>query len=181
MFAILDNLLPLFSLGLGVANTQQTDPSQLVTRVPSYEMFAQSYFSTSFPDVFLRPGLRLAFEPSTNIEQPRGIHITEKSYRSALELGVLYNGYLVPSLLLSGTLVARRLQLESDSSVIVRNSNDLTRTEWLAQGGVTLGLGLPVIELAVVIEPFYRFIWLQKDERQRSQWGFDVSYALSIL
>lgn len=181
MFAILDSLSPLLSLGLGVANTQQTDTSQLVTRIPSYELFAQSYLSTSVPEVFVRPGIRLSYEPPANIEQPRGINITEKSYRTGLEVGVLYNGYLVPSLVLTGTLVARRLQLESDSSVIFRNPNDLTRTEWLAQGGITVGLGLPVKELSVVIEPFYRFIWLQKDERQRCQWGFDVSYALSIL
>ena len=47
-------------------------------------------------------------------------------------------------------------------------------------GTLNLGLGLPIEGGKLVLEPFYRFVWIAKDTRQASQWGIDASWSLSF-
>lgn len=180
MFATLNEFLPLLSLGLGYASAELKDASNLVSEVPSYEIFTQSYIATPRSELFLRPALRLSYEPPAKLEQPQSLYINERTITAALEFGVLWNGFLVPSLTIQGALATRALSLKTSTPITSTASNPISRTEYLWQTAATIGLGLPVEQGSIIIEPFYRFIKIQDDLRQSHQWGIDVSYAIKL-
>ena len=180
MFAILDSLLPLVSLGLGIAEGGLTDASGLVTRIPSYEIFAQGYFSTSSPHVFLRPAVRFSYAPSQSFEQPQAVALAERTFKGLGEVAILYNGLLVPALTVHAGWLRQKITLDTNSFVQKDAHLDLSRTENLWQFGLTLGLGLPMAQGRIVIEPFYRLVRIEEDQRQQPQWGVDLSIAIPV-
>ena len=176
----LDLISNLLSFGVAFVNTTVTDASGLSEQVPSYEVFAQCYLNLSSESLFLRPAVRLSYEPSPDIERSKSVAITEKNFKSAVELGLLYNWHLVPTMSLQGALIRRSLDLSLDSKISRDSKHDISRTEYLWQGGLTVGLGVPVLQGDLVLEPFYRFIRQNSDDRRNHQWGLDVSYAISV-
>lgn len=181
MFAIPETLSPLLSLGIGYVNSNLLDSSELSTRIPGYEVFAQVYAPLPADNFYLRPSLRFSYEPESNEELPKSLSLREQTIKSAAELGVLYNSIIVPAFTLQGALLYRTLKLYTASPVSGTAANSLSRRETLWQAAVTASLGIPVANGDLMVEPFYRLIQIQADNRQSTQWGFDVSYALPVF
>jgi hypothetical protein len=173
---LISNIL---SLGLAYVSTTYTDASGLTDQVPGYDLFVQGYLNLPHESLFLRPALRMSFEPPAVAERPKAISISEKNYKSALEIGLLFNGPLVPVITVQGALVRRSLELKTNDRIGSDSKHDMNRTEYLWQSGITLGLGLPMMGGDIVVEPFYRFVKIGTDERQDQQWGLDLSYVLT--
>jgi len=170
----------LLSFGLALVNSNLVDVSGLSDRLPSYEIFAQGYVRLPAERIFMRPALRFAYEPKANLESAKAAAIKEETIKSIAEVGLLYNGFVVPVVALQGAYLRRKLTLTSSPPLDTAIGNDLTRAEYYWQGAMTLGLGLPALKGDLIIEPFYRLVRIVDDKRHRSQWGIDLSYALDI-
>ncbi|MEY3902387.1 MAG: hypothetical protein RL189_1693 [Pseudomonadota bacterium] len=181
MFAIPETFSPLLSLGIGLVNSQLLDSSELATRIPSYEVFAQVYASLPEENFYLRPAVRFSYEPESNVELPTSLSLREQTIKAAAELGLLYNGIIVPAVTLQGAMLSRNLRLYTADPVIASSANSLSRRETLWQAAVTAGVGFPFADGSLVVEPFYRLMQIQDDNRQSTQWGCDVSYALPVF
>ncbi len=170
----------LLSLGLAFVNSNVVDASGLSDRLPSYEIFTQSYVRLPAERLFIRPALRFAYEPKADLESAKSAAIKEETLKSHAEVGLLYDGLVVPVVALHGAYLRRKLTLTSSSPLDTGAGNDLTRAEYFWQGGITFGLGLPALNGDLIIEPFYRLVRIVDDKRHRSQWGIDLSYALHM-
>ena len=175
----LDPLMNLISLGAAFAASNRNDGGGVTSRIHHYEVFAQSYVSLPAENLFLRPGVRFGYEHIPDEQAPQSIKIREQSFRGGLELGILYESFMVPSISLQAGVMRRKLTLDT-SSQITSKSTDFPTIEWLPLGTLNLGLGIPIEGGKLVLEPFYRFVWIAKDTRQTSQWGIDASWSLSF-
>ena len=175
----LDPLMNLISLGAAFAASNRNDGGGVTSRIHHYEVFAQSYLKSPADNLFLRSGVRLGYEHIPDEEAPQSIKIREQSFRGGFELGILYEGLMVPSISLQAGALRRKLTLDT-SSQITSKSTDFPTIEWLPMGTLNLGLGLPIEGGKLDLEPFYRFVWIAKDTRQASQWGIDASWSLSF-
>ncbi len=175
----LDPLMNLISLGAAFAASNRNDGGGVTSRIHHYEVFAQSYLKLPANNLFLRSGVRLGYEHIPDEEAPQSIKIREQSFRGGFELGILYEGLMVPSISLQAGVLRRKLTLDT-SSQITSKSTDFPMIEWLPMGILNLGLGLPIEGGKLILEPFYRFVWIAKDTRQTSQWGIDASWSLSF-
>jgi hypothetical protein len=169
----------LISLGAAFAASNRNDGGGVTSRIHHYEVFAQSYLKLPANNLFLRSGVRLGYEHIPDEEAPQSIKIREQSFRGGFELGILYEGLMVPSISLQAGVLRRKLTLDT-SSQITSKSTDFPMIEWLPMGILNLGLGLPIEGGKLILEPFYRFVWIAKDTRQTSQWGIDASWSLSF-
>jgi hypothetical protein len=181
VFAILETLSPLLSLGVGFVNSNVLDSSELTTSIPGYEVFAQVYAQLPADNIYLRPAFRLSYEPETNEELPSSLGLREQTFKSAAELGILYNSIIVPAITLQGALLSRSLKLYTSAPVSGSGANSLSRAETLWQAAVTASVGIPFAGGSLVVEPYYRLVEIQGDNRQSTQWGCDVSYALPVF
>lgn len=175
----LDPLMNLISLGAAFAASNRNDGGGVTARVHHYEVFAHSYLRSHSEVLFFRPGVRFGYEQIPDEEAPQAIKIREQSFRGGLELGILYEGVMVPSVSLQAGVLRRQLMLEKGSQII-SESRSFPTTEWLPTATMNLGLGLPLEGGKLILEPFYRFVWIAKDTRQTTQWGLDASWALSV-
>ena len=170
----------LLSIGLAFVNSNVVDASGLSDRLPSYEILTQSYIQLPADRLFIRPALRFAYEPKADLESAKAAAIKEETLKSLAEVGLLYNGFVVPVVALHGAYLRRTLTLASSTPLDTTAGNDLSRAEYFWQGGIMLGVGLPALDGDLIIEPFYRIVRIVDDKRHRSQWGIDLSYALHM-
>ncbi|NBX18111.1 MAG: hypothetical protein EBR09_12180 [Proteobacteria bacterium] len=172
---IISNIL---SLGAALVNTQVKDAAGLSDQIASYELFAQGYLGLPAESWFVRPAIRVSYEPAADVERPKAVAITERNFKALIDLGLVCDWYVVPAISLQGGIVRRKIDLTSNSRIGSDSSHSISATEYLWQQGASLGLGLPVLDGAVIIEPHFRVIDLRGDERQKFQWGIDLSYAI---
>jgi len=179
VFALFDSLLPILSLGITVAGAERLDGGVTTTNLRDYELFAQSYFSLPWDGVFVRPGSRFGFghQASDGLKSP--IRIVETTYKAGADLALLYSGVVVPTVSLQGFILKRSLKLSQPDDV-TSNSNLMNRTEWLYSSAVSLGLGVPILDGRILLEPFYRFVQIEADVRQDHLYGFDLSVSLDF-
>lgn len=175
----LEPLMNLISLGAAFAASNRNDGGGVTSRIHHYEVFAHSYLRSRSEGLFFRPGVRFGYEHIPDEEAPQSIKIREQSFRGGLELGILYEGFMVPSVSLQAGVLRRQLTLEKGAQVI-SESKSFPTIEWLPTTTMNLGLGVPIEGGKLILEPFYRFVWIAKDTRQTSQWGIDASWALSV-
>lgn len=179
MFVPLDGLLPIMSLGVAFASSERIDAGLTTSTLVSVELLTQGYLPLPLGNIFLRPGARLGveFQPSDTPDTP--IRISEKGYKAGAELGVVYNGIVVPTVSLHSMVLMRQLSLKKPEDVPTR-SNLVDNTEWLFSNNVTIGLGIPLQNGRLLVEPFYRFVQVSNDERKTYSVGLDLSYALEL-
>lgn len=171
-------MLNLLSIGASFAISERQDGSDIKTQIQHYELFAQNYYKTPMENLFIRTGLRFAYEALPQEDSPQWLSISEKTLRSGLELGFVYDVNFIPSLSMHSSLLRRTLELETNGA-IVSSSRHYPLTEWLPSQAINIGLGLPIEGGRALIEPFYRWIWIGGDARQKAQWGVDASFAIS--
>lgn len=179
MFAGLDPLLQIISIGAAFSVSNRNDGSDVYTKVQHYELCSQSYIQLPFERIFLRPGIRLGFDHIPDEGAPQWLSISERTFEGGLELGIIFDGLLVPSISWQSHLLARRLTLKT-GGLVHSGSGHFPRTEWLNSNAVNLGLGLPIEGGKVLVEPFYRRVWVKGDERQSERWGIEASWEFPL-
>lgn len=179
LFVVSETLGRLLSIGAAIAVSDRNDGSDVSTRIHHYEIFAQNYFQTRFENFFWRPGFRVGYENLPKDDSPRWISVAEKTSRVGFELGLVYDGYLIPSITTQSAIIMRKLWLRTAGSVS-SSSKNFERTEWLPVQAFSIGLGLPIEGGKALIEPFYRVLWIGGDSRQTSHWGIEFSLPIRL-
>jgi hypothetical protein len=179
VFALFDALLPMLSLGVAIAGAERTDAGSTTSQINEYESFAQSYVSLPWNGFYIRPGVRLGFGHQ-NADGPQNpIRIFETTYKAGAEFALIFSGIVIPSVSLQGFILNRTLKLSRPDNVS-NTANLMNRTEWLNARAITLGLGIPIADGRVIVEPFYRFVHIYGDERQDHLVGLDLSVSLNF-
>jgi len=175
-----NGLFSILSVGLGISSGDRLDAAHMRASLYDASFFVQTYAPSLVERFYLRPGIRFGYETTAEAEPPQAVHINERTYKSGVECALLYDWLMIPAISLQGNLLRRTLQLQT-AAPIVQGLDAISSSEWLWETSLSFGLGLPIAQGAVVIEPFYRRRWIQRDSRQTSQWGLDVSAALPTL
>jgi hypothetical protein len=140
------------------------------------ELVVLGYAPTGAPRVFLRPGLRVGFAGLDQAEMPQAIRMHEYDVDAVAELGVLYDGVVIPSLALGVGGVAR--WVTSDLDAPVSGSSSETRFELMPALQAQAGLGVPLLRGALVLEPFVRYDHVFGDDRVGWGVGLDATIAI---
>lgn len=137
----------------------------------AYELPTYVYLPI-YGDLHARTGLRLAYSDSQP-EMPKGISFRETDYSYALEAGIVYDWYVIPSLSFGFGTINRTIKVSTHSKI--EDNNAFDRKEKLGFWTMQLGTGIPVARGLVVFEPFYRYQKIKSDERTQSAIGFEMT------
>lgn len=125
------------------------------------------------PRWFLRPGVRLGYAGLEQAQSSYGAGIEEHSVQGTAELGLQYDAWLVPALSVGAG--AQRREIAFVGRGIVAGSDVLDRTEWLGLLYAQAGLGVPLWDGLIVIEPYARVQHTFSDARSLLQLGADIT------
>jgi hypothetical protein len=167
--------LPSYALGvsLGFLRQQALGAETETSFVPSLVGFG---YLPAAPRLFLRPGLRLGYEGLSQAPSSYGARVRERGVQGTLELGVVYDAWLVPSL--TGGAGVDYRSVDFVGRGIVADSDALDRTEWLGLVYAQAGLGVPLFRGAFMIEPYARLQHTFSDDRSLLQLGLDLTFSL---
>lgn len=140
------------------------------------EVVVVGYVDTRASRVYVRPGLRVGFAGLDQAEMPQAIQMREYDLDAVAELGVLYDGVVIPSLAVGAGGVARWITREVDSPV--SGGAGETRFELLPAVQAQVGLGVPLARGGLVLEPFVRYDHVFGDDRVG--WGVGVDATIVI-
>ncbi|NBW80737.1 hypothetical protein EBR21_03190 [bacterium] len=178
MPALFNIFLPVLSVGLGYGGSSQTDSSNIEIQVPSFEFFGQGYVPLPVENLYLRPTARIGYETPDRTDDAQSLSIKESTLKSVLEMGVVHDGLVVPAVSIQAGMMKRSLSLQTSSPILSAGGGSLTRSEYLWNFAATLGVGIPVLNGRIILEPYYRFVRIETDMRQRTQIGVDLSLAI---
>ncbi len=157
-------------LSLGFLRVQELGDVHRFSFIPSLVGFA---YVPVLPRVYLRPGLRLGYSGLQQAQFSHGAGVEEHSLQGTAELGVQYDAWLVPALSVGGG--AQRREIDFMGRGIVVDSDAIDRTEWLGLLYAQVGLGLPLWDGLLVIEPYARVQHTFSDARSLLQLGADIT------
>jgi hypothetical protein len=164
-----------FALGASAGFVRQKDLGGAMTNqfVPS--LVGLAYLNVA-PRLYLRPGARLGI---TGLVQPSAAsdaHIEEHGVQGRAEIGVLYDGWVIPALAVGTGIESRDIEFATAGNV--QSSGLADRTEWLGSLYAQAGLGVPLLRGFIVIEPYYRLVHTFSDDRSSTELGLDLTFAL---
>ena len=157
-------------VSLGFLRVQELGAVHRHSFVPSLVGLA---YVPLLPRVFLRPGLRLGYAGLDQAQFSHGAGIEERGWLGSAELGVQYDAWLVPAL--SVGVGAQRREIDFVGRGIVADSDVIDRTEWLGLVYAQVGLGVPLLDGLIVIEPYARVQRTFSDARSLLQVGSDIT------
>ncbi|MET0409999.1 MAG: hypothetical protein ABW217_01820 [Polyangiaceae bacterium] len=128
------------------------------------------------PRVYLRPGVRIGYVGLDQPEHSAGARIDERGVQGTVELGVLYDAWLVPAFALGAGSNVRWIDFVAGDNVM--ESIAIDRTEVLGLVYAQAGIGLPLFGSAVVVEPYLRLQVTFADDRALFQYGADLTFGL---
>ena len=128
------------------------------------------------PRLFLRPGLRLGYTGLNQGDASYGARIEERGVQGTAELGISYDAWLVPAFAVGTGLDYRSVNFVGRG--IVADSDAIDRKEWLGLAFAQAGVGVPLFQGALVVEPYARLQYTLSDDRSLWQLGLDLSFAL---
>lgn len=160
-----------WAVGLGIGAFSQPDQTWGVAP----ELVAYRYLPLVAP-WFLRVGARVAMRGLDQSQLAGQIGITEHDIVGAGEAGVLYNWKVVPTFVIGASYTWRLLNLSNHSEIDSSASRTPSATY---HPGVYLqqSVGLPLWGGAVVVEPYYRYEFVQGDRRLGSRIGIEASFG----
>ncbi len=133
------------------------------------------YMSSPWRKLLLRPGVRLGFTGLDQAEMPAGLQIDEYDVTIGSEIGLVYNGVVMPAVSFGVEGVVRTIRTQTSSFVDSPSDRDI---EFLPGIYAQLGLALPIIHRQVIVEPFWRYEQVFDDPRINWRLGIDVAIAL---
>lgn len=158
-----------WAVGLGVGAFAQ--PDQTWGIVP--EVVGYWYHAISTP-WFLRAGARVAVRGIDQSQLAGQIGIIERDVVGAGEVAVLYNWRVVPAFTVGASFAWRQLRLRNHSEI---DSSAERTPRWTHHSGlyVQQGVGLPLWGGKVMVEPYYRYEFVQGDVRLGGRLGIEVT------
>lgn len=167
------------AVGLGASLTERMSTQNYLTREKAPELSAYGYFPllpSFFPDFWLRSALRLGYNWSQP-EMSDSLRVVENTFRSSVEVGLVYSWVLIPSISVGGGSLVRSVHLETQSP-IVSSKMDSGRTDFYPFLQVQAGVGIPLNGGLFVLEPYARSQWVFGDSRYQWAYGFDFSVEI---
>ena len=122
---------------------------------------------------YARPGIRLGFQGLLQAEMPSQVAVEERGPTAAVEVGILNDGIVVPSLTFGAGAVYRFIRLHTEGNVA--RSGKLDRQELLGLLYAQLGIGIPIEGGRFMVEPYLRLQKTMSDDRSLLQFGWDVT------
>ena len=139
------------------------------------ELVVLGYVATPAEQLWIRPGFRLAYV-TEQPEMPRALRLEERDLVSSLELGVVYDWYVIPSLHVGGGMARRSIVLKTAEPVEKKES--INTTESLYFSHYQFGVGFPFGKGLAVAEPFYRYSVYSRDNRISSHYGIELTFQI---
>ena len=163
------------ALGLSGGVVRRNDYGDRTRSAFVPEIVGFSYFGAG--RVHLRPGLRMGFARFGGADVPGALRFKERDTTLTGEVGLLFDGVLIPTLTAGGGVRLRSLALTLGRS-IEAETEPISGWEALPTAYVQASLGMPVSEAPLVIEPFARFEHIAGDDRSRWRFGLDITIEL---
>ncbi|MCA2959189.1 MAG: hypothetical protein IOD12_02995 [Silvanigrellales bacterium] len=161
-------------LGLGFQNRNEYGTGSFSRFHPEFVTYG--YLGGFLGPVWLRPGLRVAYA-SEQPEMPQGLRVEERDLSFGGELGFVYDWYVVPSLALGGGVISRQVKLVT-KGVISSSENDISKKETLPFLHLQAGVGIPLWKGFMVVEPLYRYSWVERDARITYTYGLEMTFQI---
>ena len=140
------------------------------------ELWAGAYLDGPRERVYWRPALRIGFVGLDQAEMPGALQIEERDATVSAELGAVYDGVVVPSLAIGAGPVLRFIDFQT-ADPVTAESDPISNTELLGRVYVQLGVGLPLLGGALVLEPSARIQQVFGDDRVRFRFATDISLS----
>lgn len=140
------------------------------------EPVVHAYVPTPLERLFVRVSLRASYVWNQN-EMPRALRVEENDVYLGLMAGILFDWILVPSLELGGQYIHRAIELKA-AEPLTLNVDNISGSETLYAMLIQAGLGIPLFEGVLVLEPFIRQRFIPEDARERVSYGMEVSVQL---
>lgn len=157
-------------VSLGFLRVQELGAVHRFSFIPSLVGYA---YVPVAPRLFLRPGVRFGYAGLDQAASSHGASLEEHSLQGSAELGLQYDAWLVPALSVGAG--AQRREIDFVGRGIVLDSDAIDRTEWLGLVYAQAGLGIPLWEGVLVIEPYARLQHTFSDARSLLQLGGDIT------
>jgi hypothetical protein len=142
----------------------------------SPELVGYGYTPLS-PDFLLRPGIRANYAWQQPI-MPSAIQIKEYDFKAGPELGIVWNGWVLPSFTLGIGAIYRSTVLQVQDPIRI-SQDDISGSALKPYVQVQVGLGIPISGAVVVVEPFGRYTKVLGDGRLN--WATGIETTLSLF
>lgn len=140
------------------------------------ELWAGVYLPATGDRLFWRPAIRAGFVGIDQAEMPGAVSIEERDAVASAELGLVYDGVVIPTLALGAGPVIRFLRFDTDEP-IRSESDPISGTDVFARVYLQVGLGVPMFGGVLVIEPSARVQQIFGDDRIRLRLAADMSLS----
>jgi hypothetical protein len=165
------------ALGVSGGMLRRNDYGDRTRSVFVPEVVGFLYARTPVDRVHLRPGLRLGYARFGSAEMPGAIRFTERDRMLSAELGILYDGVVIPALTGGAGFRLRKVDLTLGRSIDAE-AEPISSWEALPTAYAQFALGLPFGATPLVVEPFARFEHIATDDRSQWRFGLDITIEL---
>jgi hypothetical protein len=165
------------ALGVSGGMLRRNDYGDRTRSVFVPEIVGFVYAPTPIARVHLRPGLRLGYSRFGAAEMPGSLRFTERDRTASAELGLLYDGVIIPTLTGGAGFRLRKVDLALGRSINAE-AEPISGLEALPTLYGQFALGLPLGQTPLVAEPFARLEHIVGDDRSRWRFGVDITVEL---
>lgn len=141
-----------------------------------YRFSPEAVFQLYLPfssGLMIRPAARIGYAWQQP-EMPQSLRIEETDWTTFGEVGVSYNWYVIPTVVVGGGYDFRKITLKASeplSSTGESVSNSERLGVWYVQGGI----GVPIENGFLMLEPVLRYHKIQNDERSHFSFGVETT------
>ncbi len=164
------------ALGLSTSWQRRRDFGQATRWAFVPELVGLAYLPSPRERIHLRPAARLGFVGLTAAEMPRALQVVERDLTGAVELGILRDGFVIPSFAVGAGLAHRWISLEVEPP-LVAPAGALSERQLLPSVYALVGVGLPLAGGVAVVEPHLRYEKVFGDARLGWRVGIDLTFA----
>ncbi len=159
-------------LDLGIQIRNEYPTSSYNKYIPEIVTFG--YLNVLSSSVYLRPGARYGYSGLNLVEMPSALRVEEVDHILSGELGIVADGFLVPSITAGLGAVFRTISLKTTAPIVLKEDK-ISRSETLPYFYIQIGCGLPIWNGFFLLEPFVRFENVTGDDRARKHYGFEFT------
>jgi len=170
-----------FSIGFGTSwfNRKDYGSSTYNRFYPEIILYSYSHIKDNF---YMRWGMRVSYSQD-DPEFSNGIQIREKDFMLLSHTSLLYDGVVIPSFGFIAGIQHKKIELRS-SSMIETQSSKISGHEWISVIGGQVGLGIPINQGVIVLEPYLRgtvqpsVMKFSSDNRGWFWFGVDMTFQI---